>query len=81
MVEQYSKEHKHSSKQIGGNNMPRRDGTGPQGQGPRTGRGFGRGQGRRDGQGQGQGRNMGQGNGTGPRSKTGNCPRTIKEDK
>ena len=49
------------------NNMPRGDRTGPQGQGPRTGRGqgSGRGQGQGSGRGQGQGSGRGQGKGAG----------------
>ena len=56
-----------------GVNMPRTDGTGPQGQGAGTGRnqgpcsgqGQGKGQGQGRGQGQGQGRGQGQGQGKG----------------
>ena len=52
-------------------NMPRGDGTGPQGQGPATGRGQGgcatgnRGQGQGQGQGRGQGKGRGAGRGQG----------------
>jgi hypothetical protein len=49
--------------------MPQGDGTGPRGQGPKTGRGqgqgAGRGQGRGAGKGQGTGRGQGQGAGKG----------------
>jgi len=53
--------------------MPRRDGTGPAGKGPATGRGLGNcvqpgpGQGQGMGQGRGMGRGQGQGRGMGRR--------------
>jgi len=49
--------------------MPRGDGTGPRGQGPRTGRGLG---GRGFGQGRGMGRGQGQGQGGGQGRMGGN---------
>lgn len=55
--------------------MPNRDGTGPNGRGPLTGRGLGpcargnRGRGNGVNQGRGQGRGFGQGRGTGRRGR------------
>ncbi|OGC69557.1 hypothetical protein A2415_03200 [candidate division WWE3 bacterium RIFOXYC1_FULL_39_7] len=58
--------------------MPFRDGTGPQGKGPKTGRGFGR---CSDSRGQGMGRNMGFGRGRGFRSWFASLSKNeVKED-
>ena len=58
--------------------MPGGDGTGPDGQGPISGRGRGRGQGQGRGRGQGQGRGLGGGFARGPdgECRCSNCGNT-----